>query len=136
MDAADNKKATITFTNNVSGTVTISCGANFNVAPWYKEYTKTIQVGGCPVQRFAVADVQADVVASPNPFMDQTIVSVKNGDKILSVRLFDMNGIEQLNTGSIDLDQITLGSDLKAGVYILHIVTESGALNKRIIKAE
>jgi uncharacterized protein YfcZ (UPF0381/DUF406 family) len=136
MNPSDNKKATITYTSNVLGTVTVSCGANLNAAPWYKEYTKTIQVGGCAAARFAVADARADVVASPNPFMDQTTVSVKTGDKILSARLFDLSGREQMNTGNIDLEQITLGDNLKASVYILHIVTESGTLNKRIIKAE
>ncbi|MFL5731214.1 MAG: Ig-like domain-containing protein [Cytophagaceae bacterium] len=134
--SADGKSATITYSSNASGAVTISCGVNYNNAPWYKEYTKTIQIGGCAAPRFALADMQEDVTAAPNPFMDQTTVSVKTGDKILSIRLFDMNGREQMNSGNIDLEQITLGAELKTGIYILHVVTESGTLNKRIIKTE
>ncbi|MFL5728230.1 MAG: Ig-like domain-containing protein [Cytophagaceae bacterium] len=137
VNSSDNKKATITYTPNASGSITVSCGANLNAAPWYKEYTKTIQVGGCSTARMAApGDQAAEVNAAPNPFDDQTIISVNGGEKILSVKLFDMNGTERLNTGNIDQEKITLGNDLKPGIYILNIVTESGTQNKRIVKTE
>ena len=115
----------------------MSCGANLNVAPWYKEYTKTIQVGGCPTARMAATvNEGSEISAAPNPFLDQTTVMVKKGDQILSVKLYDINGTLLLNTEDIELEQITLGDQLKAGVYILNIITESGTQNKRIIKIE
>ncbi|MFL5728229.1 MAG: Ig-like domain-containing protein, partial [Cytophagaceae bacterium] len=137
IDPADNRKATIRYSSNVSGNIVLTCGANFNLSPWYKEYTKTIQVGGCATARSAASAMTLDeIMTAPNPFNHQITVSVMNGEKILSIKIYDMNGTEQINSGSLDLEQISLGENLRAGVYIMTVVTENSTLNKRIVKID
>ena len=136
MDANDDKKATITFSSAVSGPIDVFCGVNLNVDPWYKEYKKSIQVGGCSPTGFSIAEMEANIIASPNPFTEQTTVSIKSGEKILSLKLYDLNGIEHLQNSILNLTEISFGSELRAGVYILHIVTENSTINKRIVKSK
>ncbi|MBX9851259.1 MAG: T9SS type A sorting domain-containing protein, partial [Cytophagaceae bacterium] len=87
------------------------------------------KVGGCP-------STSAKVAATPHPFNSETTVSINNGEKILSVKIYDLHGSEIVRTGSLDQNEVSIGSDLKAGIYIMHVVTENGNYTQRIIKTE
>ncbi|MBX9852226.1 MAG: cellulase family glycosylhydrolase [Cytophagaceae bacterium] len=131
---ATTKQATITYTGNALGTLTISCGANFSTAPWYKEYTKTITVSNTCATAAKMAS--PNVVTTPQPFNDEATVSVDNGETMISVKLYDMQGNQIISMDNVNLNEVSLGNDLKAGIYILKVVTENGTYTQRIIKSK
>ena len=135
-DPADSKKINVKYSQNVSGFVTLTCGVNLSVSPYYKEYSKTIQIGGCAARFAATVDYSNELITSPNPFIEQISLSMKNGERIFNIKISDINGKECLNTGNIETEQISLGEELKPGVYILNILTQSGIQVRKLVKAE
>ncbi len=126
--AADPKKITIQIPEFMDGnTFTIYSGNNFSVSPWYKEYTKSIKVGGC-------ANSRTSAVTSPQPFDNETTVSLEDGQALVSVSVFDTKGTLLYSKQNIMLTEFTLGSELSAGIYILQVQSESGLSVTRMIK--
>jgi hypothetical protein len=134
VDPADQRKAYVTYAYN-GATVNLSAGVNYSATPWYKQYYKSVQIGGCASVPVAVLPAPA-VLTAPHPFSVETSLSLSNGEKILSVKVFDIHGKEVMYSGEINADSFSFGRDLEAGLYILHVITESNLYKKNLIKSE
>lgn len=121
---------TITLPANTNGlTLKISSGVNISVAPWYKEYSMQVKVGGC-----TGSTLQLRAAASPQPFNTSTTVSLENDEHINSIVVLDMNGVEVYKATNIDATTFKLGDDLAVGMYIAHIQSNKGISIIKLVK--
>ncbi len=122
---------TITLPSNSNGlALKISSGVNISVAPWYKEYTMQVKVGGC-----TGSTPQLRAAASPQPFNASTTVSLENDEQINSIVVLDMNGVEVYKATDIDAATFELGDDLAVGMYIAHIHSNKGVSIIKLVKS-
>ncbi|MCU0428385.1 MAG: Ig-like domain-containing protein [Cytophagaceae bacterium] len=129
IDATDNKKATYAIPAYMNGTTfTVYCGVNFSQAPWYKEYSKTVKVGGCSAS-------PAPVSAIPQPFEETTVIFVPNA-KIISVFVTDTKGNLVMQVENILEDSFEFGKDLPAGYYSVRVVAEDGEHTTKVVKTK
>ncbi len=126
-DVLDKRKMTIQIPSYMNGTsFTLYSGVNYNVSPWYKEYTKTIKVGGCS------AKVNATV--SPQPTETISTVSLEEDQTIRSVIIFNSLGVEVHRAEQINQNQVELGEGLATGMYTVIITTDEGTTTTRMMK--
>lgn len=126
-DPTDNKKVTIfipDYMNNTSFVLT--SGVNMSVSPWYKEYSRTIKVGGCAAARTANLGAQ--------PFSDFTSISFDDNVKIISLKVIDSKGQIVLAQENINNSSFIFGSELSQGLYTLYITSEEGTTVSKIFK--
>jgi PKD repeat protein len=81
-------------------------------------------------------DDEFSVILYPNPFTTELKISVETESaEPISLRIFDLNGKVMFEREDIAPEQeITAGSDLKAGIYIMKVQQGSQLHNIRIIK--
>jgi hypothetical protein len=128
---ANQSSMSIVFPASTNGsTKIISAGVNINVAPWYKEYTMTIKVGGC-----TGSSPQLRASATPQPFNAFTTVSLENDEIINSIVVVNMNGIEVYRASNIEASTFILGDNLPAGIYIGHIESSKGLSIIKLVKS-
>lgn len=69
----------------------------------------------------------------PNPTNDLVFIDLKSFKGIVnSISLFDIHGKEVFRNDNISNDNIQL-NNLNDGIYVVHIETEQGAINRRVI---
>ncbi|MFN3404158.1 MAG: fibronectin type III domain-containing protein [Cytophagaceae bacterium] len=78
--------------------------------------------------------LSVDVIAAPHPFTNQTAVSLSNGEKIVAVNIYDVQGKLVSTVNGNNTDNLTVGNDLGAGLFIMHIITNNGSYKRNIIK--
>jgi hypothetical protein len=126
-DAVDKKKMTIQIPSYMNGSSFILySGVNYSVSPWYKEYTKTIKVGGC--------SARINATLSPQPTESNSMLELENNVKILSVVVYDGQGKEVYRTENISSEKFELGSNLVEGLYNVIIQSEEGMTSTRFLK--
>ncbi len=126
VDPANSKNATIQLPAQLNGTsFTIYSGANFSVSPWYKEYSITVKLGGCTAGQLRVG---------PQPFENETTLSLDNNQKIISLKILDAQGRLALSKEGINTMTYTIGSELAAGIFLLYVTTEEGVFVSKIFK--
>jgi hypothetical protein len=76
------------------------------------------------------------VNAAPNPFKDQSSITINNGEKILSVKVLKVDGTEVESLDNLNVETVLIGNNLKSGLYILRIATEKSFYIKNLIKTE
>jgi hypothetical protein len=127
-DGSDYRKVYVNFSPYNPTTVSLHAGVNFSVAPFYKEYSMLIILSKCPDTK------RASIHSSPHPFISTTSVSIDNGDPILSVKIYDLQGKEVYSSGSLNSDTIEIGEHLSQGLYILKVTTPAGGYTRTILK--
>jgi hypothetical protein len=75
-----------------------------------------------------------NITAVPHPFNDQTTISTDTKEKIISVKIFNINGREISNSAKVNSETVTLGENLSAGYYIIQVITNTGIYFKTLIK--
>lgn len=117
VDSLDSKKATFVFTPNSVGTRTITAGVDFSGPPWYRSYTKTVNIGNC-----STASVLRVI---PEPAQESSLITLEdNEDNIVAIQIFDRLGREVQRLENINSGSIELGSNLAFGIYTIKVVTE------------
>ncbi len=103
-------------------------GVNYAVAPWYKQFCKSVAVCSGAAR---VATEQISDQLYPNPAGRQfTFVP---GHDVQSVRVVDMQGRERAVLGAAKQGQsISFGEQLPTGHYLLHIQVD--ATQQRTLK--
>jgi hypothetical protein len=129
-DPTDSKKATFTFSPHNSSTVTITAGAGFSQAPWYMQYAKEVQLGGCATAPAA----RASVLTTPQPFEHTTVVALDNQELLRSIRVVNAAGYEVLNIPNVNAREFVLGHGLPAGMYTVIVHTATGIHTTKVIK--
>ena len=83
----------------------------------------------------SVADSKNNTISIfPNPVSDQFQVNLNNQQKILNLKILDVNGrIVKKIKPNLSRNTYQL-SNLKAGIYFLLLETDKGRLEKKIIK--
>lgn len=106
----------------------VCVGINYNIAPFYATYCKT--VSAC--SSGAIAPPEATV--GPNPTEGSFTLTVL--DAVESVRVTDMNGVVVYSSGKIEEGAtVEFGSSFSPGLYNVTIVYSSGRVEtKRIQK--
>jgi hypothetical protein len=107
----------LVFPDNAQGlAIKITAGVNFNAAPWYKEYTLQVKVGGCtgnaPTFR---------VTAIPQPFVQTTLLTTDNNEIIHAIIVYDAQGVIVENVQNISQMNYELGRSYPSGLYIVHV---------------
>ncbi|MFN3405367.1 MAG: Ig-like domain-containing protein [Cytophagaceae bacterium] len=96
------------------------------------------QVGTCSGAAVAEEETEivlsANVIAAPHPFSSQTTISLSNGEKILVVNIYDVQGKLVSSVKGNNTDNLTVGDDLGAGLFIMQIITNNGSYKRNIIK--
>ncbi|WP_169334015.1 Ig-like domain-containing protein [Cytophaga aurantiaca] len=130
MNPANESIMTITIPSNTAGlNLKISSGVNITVDPWYKEYSMQVKVGGC-----TGSTPQLRAAASPQPFNANTTLSLEDNEKINSIVVLDMNGVEVYKAANIDAATFELGDNLAVGMYIAHIHSNKGVSVIKLVK--
>jgi aryl-phospho-beta-D-glucosidase BglC (GH1 family) len=133
IDARNSKNMSINFPANTNGSnIIITAGVNINAAPWYKEFTFLVKVGGCNGNNAAP---QLRAMASPQPFNTNTTVALENNEIIQNIKIVDMNGIEIFNATNVNASSFELGNDFKTGVYIAYITSNNGTSIIKLVKS-
>jgi len=125
VDPLDKSKIYITYSANISS-VNISAGVNYSVSPWYKQYDKTLKVGGCPS-----AAIEEAVFAASSAVSEEGQADSKE-EILLSLRLYDFQGKEIAYKGELTLDANKLSEYLEDGAYIVYGVTNQRVIKKKI----
>jgi hypothetical protein len=115
--------------NKIGSTVTVTAGVNIPVAPWYKEYSMQVKVGGC-----TGSTPQLRVSASPQPFDANTTISLENNEVITNIIVLDINGKEIYKASNVDMSTFTLGDTFASGIYIAHVHSKNGVSIIKLIK--
>ena len=115
--------------NKIGSIVTVTAGVNISVAPWYKEYSMQIKVGGC-----TGSSPQLRASASPLPFDTNTTLSLENDERITSILVLDINGREIYKAANIDMSTFTLGENFASGIYIAYVHSKNGVSIIKLIK--
>jgi photosystem II stability/assembly factor-like uncharacterized protein len=127
IDPANSKRVSVLIPSYMDGTTfSLYAGVNFPSAPWYKEYSKSIKVGGCSAS-------PAPVAVAPQPFDQKTTVSVENS-KIVSLKVVDSRGLVVLSANNVMQENYELGEELSAGVYTVYIIAEDGEHVTKLVK--
>jgi hypothetical protein len=133
IDPSDPRKATIIFNPYNNTPVTIFAGVNYNQAPYYKEYSKTVQFGGCSARSAAIALSSlssTDITMYPNPAQGEVAFSV-NGSPLENGQITIMN-----TTGAVVLksDKSTVDvSGLASGLYHVSILSEGTFYSEKLV---
>ena len=87
------------------------------------------------VSSLSVADLKNNTISIyPNPVSDQFQINLNNQQKILNLKILDVNGrIVKKIKSNLSRNTYQL-SNLKAGIYFLLLETDKGRLEKKIIK--
>jgi len=87
------------------------------------------------VSSLSVADLKNNTISIyPNPVSDQFQINFNNQQKILNLKILDVNGrIVKRIKSNLSRNTYQL-SNLKAGIYFLLLETDKGRLEKKIIK--
>ena len=87
------------------------------------------------VSSLSVADLKNNTISIyPNPVSDQFQINLNNQQKILNLKILDVNGrIVKRIKPNLSRNTYQL-SNLKAGIYFLLLETDKGRLEKKIIK--
>jgi PKD repeat protein len=89
--------------------------------------TGYIYVGGVGVDELS----QSAIKVYPNPVKD--VMNVETGSNIQSIQLFNVTGQMVVNK-QVDGKTVTLStSSLKAGIYMLKVVTENGTIERKVV---
>lgn len=127
-NATDMYKTQVEFPAYMQGsTVTLIAGVNFNVAPWYKEYTMSVKVGGCSTQNLRVAAV-------PQPFDQTTVLTTANQEVINTVLVYDVRGILVDSDENVSMASYELGANLPSGMYIVHVYSNDDVYVVKVVK--
>lgn len=126
-NTSDAKKITMQFPDYTNGTtITLTAGVNYTVSPWYKEYTQTINVGGC--------NARIAAVLSPQPTETNSTLVLEDNQKIVSVVIYNSLGEVVYEAKSLNDYSVVLGDTLAVGLYVVQIVSEAGTTSVRMIK--
>jgi len=80
----------------------------------------------------SVDDYNLDAISVyPNPTKDFININIANSESIEKVELFDITGKRVLNFTNTTKINIT---NLSNGTYLLHVKTDKGSINKKVIK--
>ena len=87
------------------------------------------------VSSLSVADLKNNTISIfPNPVLDQFQINLNNQQKILNLKILDVNGrIVKRIKPNLSRNTYEL-SNLKVGIYFLLLETDKGRLEKKIIK--
>jgi hypothetical protein len=133
IDPSDSRKATVIFNPYNNTPVTIFAGVNYNQAPYYKEYSKTVQFGGCSARSSAIplsSLSSTDLTMYPNPAQEEVVFSV-NGSPLENSQITIMN-----NTGAVVLksEKSTVDvSGLTSGLYQVLILSEGAFYSEKLV---
>lgn len=127
-DGSDYKKVNVNFSQYNNTSVSLFAGVSYSITPFYKEYSKLIFLGNCPDNK------RTAVNSAPHPFISSTNISVDNGDNIMSIKIYDLQGKEVFSSGPINSDALEIGENLSQGLYILQVTTLSGNFTRTILK--
>lgn len=83
----------------------------------------------------AVDEISGDVLLFPNPFTDETNLRIDNPKQITRIEILDMVGkqVEVIDHPAVRNLQ-TIGSSLKAGVYVVQVCSASETKSFKVIK--
>jgi len=112
----------------------VCVSVNYSVAPWHKQYCKTVSVCA-PGSRVGVLEDETDgPLVSPNP-TNRAFTFVAD-HPVRALRVIDDVGRERLQMGSAATGQvITFGESLSTGSYLLQIQYQSWKLRTiRLLK--
>ncbi|MBO9702151.1 MAG: hypothetical protein J7604_18220, partial [Sporocytophaga sp.] len=126
VDPLDKSKAYITYAANISS-VNISVGVNYSASPWYKQYDKTLKVGGCPS---ASLEEVAFIASSAKSDESQ---SDSQEEILQSLRVYDFQGKEIAYKGELTLDINRISEYLENGAYIIYGVSNQKMIKKKIV---
>jgi hypothetical protein len=74
------------------------------------------------------------IYAAPNPFGENTSVMLKGLTGTVTIKLFSVAGEEVFSIEANASDVLKIGENLPSGVYVLKVISETGARSIRIIK--
>lgn len=115
-------------TYNTSGTYNVTLKVT-NAFGSLNTLVKTgyIYVGGVGVDELS----QSGIKVYPNPVKD--VMNVEAGSGIQQIQLFNITGQMVINK-QVDSKTITLNtSSLKAGIYMLKVITENGTIERKVV---
>jgi hypothetical protein len=111
------------FTNPVTYTVTAQDAST-------KQWTVTVTKLATGLNDISLSE---SINIYPNPSNDQLFIDLNNFKGLVnSISLFDIQGKEVFRNDNIVDDNLQL-NNLNDGIYVVHIATDKGAINRRVI---
>lgn len=111
------------FTNPLTYTVTAQDAST-------KQWTVTITKLTTGLNNISLSE---SINIYPNPTTDQLFIDLKNFKGLVnSISLFDIQGKEVFRDDNITNDNLQL-NNLNDGIYVVHIETDQGAINRKVI---
>lgn len=110
-------------------------GVSYKAAPYYTTYCITLPK--CSTSREAGADdfsaaVAVQPVAFPNPFAQETTVSLATAADAADIEVYNANGL--LVEASTVTGSFTFGQNLSAGMYFVKITTKGKTETLKLVK--
>lgn len=131
VDPTNAKNVNVVLPSYLKGTnTTLFSGVNYDVNPWYKEYTTSIKVGGCPTTPTSTLRTEA----SPQPFDQATVISTLDDEAISTLIVYNIKGLEVDRIENINLSSYELGENLGSGMYIVHVFSQDKVSIVKLIK--
>ncbi len=125
------KAVMTTGTNFTAGQVCV--GINYSSWPWYSSYC--VNVGVCSGAKTGalLTEFHEEPVSSyPNPFAEQTVISLPSTSPDAYIQVYNMKGLEVFS-GNVH-GQLTIGEDMEAGMYLVKISSNGTSNTLRIVK--
>ncbi len=112
----------------------ICVGVNYSVAPWYKQFCKTISVCKSSA-KIGTLDSQTALQVAPNPFNDEIHLQLPVQTQVQKVTLLSVNGAQiMVHLQQTDAGRYTIHVPIvAAGYYILKVQTQTGVKVMRMI---
>ena len=130
-NAANTSQMSFTLPASAAGSsIQVTAGVNINVAPWYVEYTKTVQVGNCPAGR-----AQPVPAAFPLPFAASTTLHLADHGLIDEVVMYNMKGVEVYRARNLHRAEVEVGNMLLPGLYVAHLYSSTGLSVVKLLKS-
>lgn len=133
-DAIDKKKFTVFFPTYLSGTsITLIGGINYSSSPYYKEYSKSVKVGGCTARTAQEGEEDwtestsiENLVIFPNPSTTGKFrIAAENSSEILQkVNVYDHHGVLTWTSNEVQFNQ-EIELELN-GLYWVEVITNKG----------
>ena len=126
----------VSFNFNQVGSGTVSVGYTDPASGLWKQYNLAVTVFGPAREGAADAAPSVQSIAYPNPFVSSTQITVE-GTEAITLQLFDDKGtLVYSSEGHAHGTTVELGSNLKAGIYILKTISGGNVETSRIVKAQ
>ena len=96
----------------------------------------TTGLTACSVTTGTIGSITAtsSITVHPLPFENTTMVELKDGEVIQSITIYSSTGAFVFSKDGINSNEIEIGEDLAAGLYIVIVKSEKGIYTTRIIK--